>query len=145
MLEKCNLHTRWALFDIMLDFWECWKSANLTHFSLGHHAGFLGMLEKCNTHTLWALFAIMLDAWNAGKVQHSHTFAPSTCPQLGLPQLGPNLAPTWSKFGSTWLNLASSWPKFGFKLHHLKMIHVGTKLKGAFLIITYLPALFIAY
>ena len=33
MLEKCNTHTRWALFDIMLDFWECWKSATLTHFA----------------------------------------------------------------------------------------------------------------
>ena len=29
MLEKCNTHTRWALFDIMLDFWECWKRATL--------------------------------------------------------------------------------------------------------------------
>ena len=84
MLEKRNPHTLWALFGIMLDLWECWKSATLTHFWLGRHVGFLGMLEKCNTHTLWALSDIILDAWNAGKVQHSHTFAPL--------QLGPNLA-----------------------------------------------------
>ena len=29
MLEKCNPHTLRALFDIMLDFWECWKSVNM--------------------------------------------------------------------------------------------------------------------
>ena len=54
MLEKCNTHTRWALFDIMLDIWECWKSATLTHF--GH------FVASCWTFG------------NAGKVQHSHTF-----------------------------------------------------------------------
>ena len=95
MLEKCNPHTLRALFDIMLDFWECWKSATLTHFghfltscwtfgnagkvqpshTLGtfwHHVGPLGMLEKCNPHTLLVGASCWISG-NAGKVQHSHT------------------------------------------------------------------------
>ena len=53
MLEKCNPHTLRARFD-MLDFWECWKNATLTH---GGH-----FLTSCWTFG------------NAGKVQPSHTF-----------------------------------------------------------------------